>query len=137
MSRLDQLLNLRDRIDAEIEREKRALARLARVRSQSVAVLATGGSWSERVIAAAARRFNLEPEDLDGATRGDVDVVRARHVAAWLLREAGRSYPEIGKALGRDHTTAINSVRRVEETPALMAVAVDLREGLLGQAGAA
>lgn len=40
----------------------------------------------------------------------------ARHVAAWLMRQGGMSYPEIGRALGgRDHTTAMNSVGAVEE----------------------
>lgn len=37
-----------------------------------------------------------------------------RNVAAWLMREYGLSFPEIGRELNRDHTTAMSSVRRVD-----------------------
>lgn len=137
MTRLEQLLNLRDRIDGEIEREKRFQQRIARLRAHTCAVVTSGRSWTDRVLAASARHYDLDLCDLATATRGCPDAVRARHVAAWLLREAGRSYVEIGRVLGRDHTTAINSVRRVEEEPALLAVAADLRAGLLGEASGA
>ena len=41
-------------------------------------------------------------------------VAAARHVVCWLLHRAGLSYPEIGRQLGRDHTTVLSSYRHVE-----------------------
>ncbi len=45
-------------------------------------------------------------------------IVRARFVAAWMLRElCGLSYPQIGQALGgRDHTTAMNACYRIRDS---------------------
>jgi chromosomal replication initiation ATPase DnaA len=36
----------------------------------------------------------------------------ARGLVMYLAREAGMSYPEIGNAMNRDHTTVIKAVRR-------------------------
>lgn len=133
VTRLDMLLNLRDQVDAEIARERRTLGRIARLRNEvSAALVAPGGSWTQRILAVAAEAFDVTADDLTGRSK-DSDVVQARHVATWLLREAGRSYPEIGRVLGRDHSTAMNGVRRVEASPVLLAVAVDLRTRLLGE----
>lgn len=52
------------------------------------------------------------------AIRGPVRYARlvdARHVAAWLLRQLGLSYPDIGANLGgKHHTTSMEAVRRVD-----------------------
>lgn len=67
------------------------------------------------VLAVVADRFAVSPDELTGPSRV-ARIASARHVAAWLLRDSGYSYPEIGRALGgRDHTTAMASVRRVDE----------------------
>jgi chromosomal replication initiator protein len=40
-------------------------------------------------------------------------IAEARGVACWLLRTVGGlSYPEIGRAIGRDHTTAMSAIRK-------------------------
>lgn len=39
-----------------------------------------------------------------------VPVATARHQVCWVLRQSGWSYPAIGKAVGRDHTTVMHSV---------------------------
>lgn len=42
-------------------------------------------------------------------------VVRARHEAMAAIRDfTGASYPEIGRAFGRDHTTVLAGVRRAD-----------------------
>lgn len=41
-------------------------------------------------------------------------VVEARQLVCHVLRRHGMSYPQIGKVIGRDHTTVIHSVRAVE-----------------------
>lgn len=45
------------------------------------------------------------------------ELIRARHVAMWLARNrTGYSLPRIGRAIGgRDHTTVLNAVARVDQ----------------------
>lgn len=68
------------------------------------------------VITMVARVFGFGIEQLAGASRKK-ELVRARQVAMYLLREELElSYPNIGQLLGgRDHATAMHSVRRVAE----------------------
>lgn len=71
-----------------------------------------------RSLSAVARHFGVTFAELLGRDRHS-RIANARHVVAWLLRQHGLSYPEIGRALGgRDHTTAMNSVRAIEEAVA-------------------
>lgn len=63
-----------------------------------------------------ARQFGFTAEDLASAGRKQA-LVRARQVAMYLLREDMQlSYPRIGELLGgRDHATAVHSVRKITE----------------------
>lgn len=64
------------------------------------------------LIASVAFDYGLSPHDITGASRSRSHV-SARADVAWHLRFFGHSYPEIGRLLGgRDHTTAMNLVRR-------------------------
>lgn len=65
------------------------------------------------IIERAAKRFGLTAADVLSKNRLK-SVAHARHLAAWLLRDQGWSYQEIGKILGRHHTTVMNSVEWVE-----------------------
>jgi chromosomal replication initiation ATPase DnaA len=38
-------------------------------------------------------------------------VVATRHLVMYLAHKAGLSYPEIGKAINRDHTTVMEGVK--------------------------
>ncbi len=55
-----------------------------------------------------------------------VTFAHPRHLAAFLLTEFGLSLPEAGRALGRHHTTIINSrnfmLRQMEEDPEVFAL---------------
>lgn len=69
----------------------------------------------ERRIAQAARLLGVAPRQIVGVGRRKT-VAGARHVAAWLLRQDGWSFPEIGTHLGgRDHTTIMNSCARIDD----------------------
>lgn len=115
--RLTELLRMRRFLDAEIALER-----------QKIAVNPT-----LRTIAAAADLYGTTPEDVTGETRSN-SAVNARHLAAWMLRDLGMTYAEIGAALGgRDHTSAIYAVRAIEHDPARRALGVQL----LAQEGAA
>ena len=131
--RLDNLRAMRDRLDTEIAREEAYQRRLLSLRGDWRETVGGGrAQWTERIILVTAGYYGLTPEDLvsDARTR---KILEARYVAAWLLREAGRSYPEIGRHVGKDHTTVINSVRRVQESPELMYAAATIQRVLHGE----
>lgn len=63
------------------------------------------------IVLAVCSTWKIERHDLLGRARPK-DVVAARQAAMILAREmAGLSYPAIGKALGRHHTTILLGVR--------------------------
>ena len=63
-----------------------------------------------------AHYFQIRPSDLRSASRKRA-IVRPRQIAMVLAREyTDMSLPDIGEAFGgRDHTTVINAVRRIQE----------------------
>ncbi len=65
-------------------------------------------------IAAGAEAFGLRLEDMTGRAQPQ-RIVRARHAMVWCAREVLKeSFPRIGKALKRDHTTVMSSYRRAQ-----------------------
>lgn len=92
-------------------------ADLAAARAENERLRANTGAERTRkiaaVIASAAIAAGVDPADVRGRSRLQ-GPARARHVAVWLLSEAGWTRPQIGRAFGRDHTTALNSTRRVD-----------------------
>lgn len=74
------------------------------------------GVSADAVCQAVAARYGiLHAEALKGKDR-HATVAHARHVAMYLCRKyLAMSYPELGRHFGgRDHTTAIAAVRKVE-----------------------
>ncbi len=68
------------------------------------------------IMAATAAYFGLSLDDLCGSSRSRM-LVTARQIAMYLCRElTDLSLPKIGQAFGgRDHTTVMHAVRKVEE----------------------
>ncbi len=67
-----------------------------------------------RVVLAAAAVFGVLDEDIYGPDL-HVPIPRARHAAWWLCRrEASMSYPQIGRAFGRNHSSIVTGVVRLE-----------------------
>lgn len=130
MTRLDELYALRASIDASIEREKAQLWAVADLRDKVHDLLSEHSTTTAATIRAAAEEFSVNVLDIATADRSG-PVTNARHVAAWLLRDQGLSYPEIGRVLARDHTTAINSCRRVGSSVALGEAADRVRARLI------
>src|SRR6266700_331117 len=71
-------------------------------------------SRSERVLYAVCRHFDISKNELLCKRRA-FRVLIPRQIAAYLMRELNRtSFPEIGRKLGgQDHTTVMNSLRRI------------------------
>lgn len=68
------------------------------------------------VVERVAAYYDLPVSDILGAKR-DKEIVVPRQVAMYVMHEElGLSYPKIGAAVGgRDHTTAMHSVRKIEK----------------------
>lgn len=72
----------------------------------------------EAVIETAAAAFGVTPAELVGTGRR-WPLSKYRQVAMRAARMGGHSYPVIGAAFGRDHTTVMHGCRRVEADPDL------------------
>jgi chromosomal replication initiator protein len=82
-----------------------------------------------------AQHFNIRLADMHSARRAR-NVARPRQVAMYLAKQlTTRSLPEIGRKFGgRDHTTVMHAVRRIEElrqTDASLAEDIDLLRRML------
>ena len=83
-----------------------------------------------------AEHFNIRVADMHAARRARA-VARPRQVAMYLAKQlTSRSLPEIGRRFGgRDHTTVMHAVKKVEqlsETDASFAEDVELLRRMLG-----
>lgn len=66
----------------------------------------------EDALRCVAQAYATSTEALIGRDRHK-NIAEARCVAYWVLRTQTRlSFPEIGRALGKDHTSAMNGVKR-------------------------
>jgi len=85
-----------------------------------------------------ARRFNVRVTDLRSQRR-DQMATHARHAAMYLCREHTRfSLPVIGRHFGgRDHTTVMYAIRRVEERRAESPEVAEAMAGLSEEIDAA
>ncbi len=62
-----------------------------------------------------AEHYNIKLSDMHSARRARA-VARPRQVAMYLSKQlTSRSLPEIGRKFGRDHTTVMHAVKKVEE----------------------
>lgn len=69
----------------------------------------------ETIVLKVAAAFDVKSKELLGPSRLRT-VVLARQVAMYLAHEvAGFSLPSIGRALDRDHTTVLHSVRKIRD----------------------
>jgi hypothetical protein len=59
--------------------------------------------------------YGLTVNDIVSARR-TLKLVEARHIVCYVSRHATRySYPQIGRAINRDHSTVIHAVYQIEE----------------------
>ena len=62
------------------------------------------------------------------APMGGRQITEARHVTMWLLRQHGLTYPTIGAQLGRDHSTVMYGVAKVDASERLRGIAVGIQQ---------
>lgn len=110
---------MRAALDAEILHEETAQRRMGALRDQLHDLLAATQASVADSYLAVCESFGVSMDDINGRSRAG-DVSAARHVLCWLLRDQGMSFPDIAAVVGgRDHSTAIHSVRRVDSDKAL------------------
>lgn len=95
-------------IPLTVARTEKILADLLQANNQRLTI--------EEIQLAVAEFYNLRQSDLLSARRARA-VARPRQVAMWLAKQlTTKSFPEIGRKFGgRDHTTVMHAVRKVEE----------------------
>ena len=59
------------------------------------------------------RRYGITRADIYGRSHSR-KYAHPRQEVMWLARQAGLSFPQIGKALGRDHTSVLHGIRAHE-----------------------
>ncbi|MBI4085744.1 MAG: chromosomal replication initiator protein DnaA [Candidatus Liptonbacteria bacterium] len=68
-----------------------------------------------QIIKSVAEFYNVSVGDLEGHVRKK-EIVEPRQIAMYLLRDMlDMSYPYIGEKLGKDHTTAIHAVKKIDQ----------------------
>ena len=69
----------------------------------------------EYIIGKVADFYDISPEDVIGKGKTK-DVANARQISTYLIRKlTGQTLEQIGEVMGRDHTTVLHSIRKVEE----------------------
>lgn len=72
-------------------------------------VSASGGPQFLRIATRICLALDVSPAELFAPTRRNTEMALARHaICYWAARLTDLSYPRIGKALGRDHTTILH-----------------------------
>ncbi len=68
----------------------------------------------ERILDKVSKKYGITKEDIRGSKRTK-EIALARHVSVYLIRKfTNLSLLQIAKTLGRDHTTIMSSIKRVE-----------------------
>ena len=68
----------------------------------------------DKIFASIFKKYGVKKEDIIGSRRTK-DVAFARHVSIYLIRTiTDMSFPNIGKILGRDHSTIMSSIDAIE-----------------------
>lgn len=94
--------------------ERRALRQKAVRACRGVRSLYRSGVSFERVLEASAHRCAVSVGDVRGASRR-YEVAKARHVAFYLASKGlGMSFCAIGRECGRDHSSVMAAVARIE-----------------------
>jgi hypothetical protein len=63
-------------------------------------------------------------------------ITRARHAVAWTMRRQGKSFRDIGDALGLDHSSALHAYNKVEKSPGVRALLISQLDDPTARTGA-
>jgi len=88
---------------------------------------------SDLALEAVSEVYGYNPADVTGRTR-DQHIMVARHHHAWAVKRylPGLSYLALGKHLGRDHATIMNSMKKFERYKGIFADKVRAVDEIMG-----
>ncbi|MCF0113318.1 MAG: chromosomal replication initiator protein DnaA [Bacilli bacterium] len=113
----------------DIKVATRAISDLSEAKSDKVKLTAT------KIVATVADYYSLTQSQVMGKIR-TANIALARHIAMFLCRTLmSMNYSEIGKMFGKDHTSVMNAVDKVEKlwkTDTSMSLAIDQLKKKLG-----
>lgn len=81
-----------------------------------------------------ARYFGVEPAVILGDAR-ESDASEPRHVAMWVGRQLGGSWPKLAREFERDPSTVRSACARVERNPELLRMGQEILERVLVSRG--
>lgn len=68
----------------------------------------------EKILIHVSKKYGVSVEDIKSKKKTD-SIAGARHVSVYIIRKlTDLSLKEIGKILGRDHSTIISSINKIE-----------------------
>ncbi len=69
----------------------------------------------DKIFGAVYKKYNIKRDDIEGPKRTK-DIANARHVTVYIIRTVtDMSLPNIGKLIGRDHSTVMSSLDTIEK----------------------
>lgn len=90
-----------------------------------------GRQFIHPLVTEICRSERIAVDSILGQTR-TARVARIRHVCAYVLKTSGLSLNEVARELRRkDHSTIVNSIRRVDQSPDLISMAAKYRPMVL------
>lgn len=132
MTRLHQLRQLRDRIDAEIAAEEAKTARIRRTTGRLPTLVADRPLL---LVSTVADEYGVPTSALSSGSRSS-KLSDARALVAWLADHNGIKRRDTADMLGMANTSSITLwLRRVNERPHLLAAAHRLADRLDGEGG--
>lgn len=86
---------------------------------------------TERMIAIFCKAFNASQENLTAQWRKR-ELVKSRQILMWILHSnSGISYSALGRRIGRDHSTCMHAVSKINNTPELLKLAEEMQATVL------
>jgi chromosomal replication initiator protein len=69
----------------------------------------------KKIIKFVSATYNVSPEDILSCRR-TLKIVEARHICCYVARHVTHySFPQIGRALSKDHSSIVHAVGRIED----------------------
>jgi len=82
------------------------------------------------ILKACCAHFGISANDIVSPKRCKKEYI-VRHAFCFLARDLTKlSYPQIGKIIGRDHTTVLNSIKVASRSPEIMEAVNQIKAGL-------
>lgn len=116
MPTIAKLMDVMGDIDASIMELQSQIQTLKARRAEYQSELFRRSRPTDQIKKLVAAYYNIKLTDMM-SDRRNAEVVRPRQIAMYLIKEmTPMSYPKIGQIFGgRDHTTAMHAVKRVEQ----------------------